>query len=195
MNIPLAHITAGILAGGAGRRLDGIDKGWYPLAGRALIVHTLARVRPQAGQIAISANRSIARYRDLGYAVYADDRDGYCGPLAGMASLLQAATTPYVLIVPVDTPLLPLDLGSRLAAALSADVDMTVARTPGGLHPLHVLLRRSLLNDLQAALFAGVRRVTEWQEGTRRVVVDWASDEGFANINSDQDAAAFRALL
>lgn len=188
MKIAGEQITAGILAGGEGRRLGGIDKGWYEVAGRPLIAHTLARVRPQVGQIVISANRSMQRYRCLGYSVYRDDTDDRRGPLAGVATILKAAATPYVLIVPVDTPLLPLNLVERLAAAMQLGTDIAIARTPDTLHPLHALMRRSLLDDIQEALWFGVRRVSEWQQSIERIVVDWADGGGFVNINSDQDA-------
>ncbi|WP_423821915.1 molybdenum cofactor guanylyltransferase MobA [Salinisphaera sp. SPP-AMP-43] len=190
MHITPEQITAGILAGGEGRRLGGIDKGWYSLAGQSLIERTLERVRPQAARIVISANRSVARYRKLGYTVRGDDSDDHRGPLAGIATVLKAAATPYVLIVPVDTPMLPLDLGERLAAAMKPGTDLAVARTPERLHPLHALMRRSVLDDVQAALFSGVRRVTDWQNDTARAIVDWPSEERFTNVNSDEDAEA-----
>ncbi|HET7312775.1 molybdenum cofactor guanylyltransferase MobA [Salinisphaera sp.] len=190
MKISSAQVTAGILAGGEGRRLGGADKGWYEVAGRPLIEHTLARVRPQAGGIVISANRSLSRYRSLGYTVHGDDTDEYRGPLAGIASMLEVAVTPYVLIVPVDTPMLPLDLVARLADAMKPNIDLAVARTPDSLHPLHALMRRSLLGDVRAALFFGRRRVTEWQQQTARVPVDWPDGEDFVNINRAQDAEA-----
>ena len=195
MKISAEQITAGILAGGEGRRLGGVDKGWYAVAGRPLIEHTLERVKPQVERIVISANRSVPRYRSLGYTVHGDDTDDHRGPLAGIATVLKAAATPYVLIVPVDTPLLPLDLVERLAGAMRPETDIAVARTPDELHPLHALMRRSLLDDIQAALFSGVRRVTEWQQETDRVVVDWADADAFANINSDEDAQALAQRL
>ncbi|AWN15914.1 molybdenum cofactor guanylyltransferase MobA [Salinisphaera sp. LB1] len=195
MKIAPEQITAGILAGGEGRRLGGIDKGWYSLAGQSLIERTIQRVRPQAARIVISANRSLSRYRKLGYTVHADDSDDHRGPLAGIATVLKAAATPYVLIVPVDTPMMPLDMAERLAAAMKPDTDIAIARTPERLHPLHALMRRSMLDDVQAALFSGVRRVADWQENTDRVIVDWASEERFANINSDEDARTLAERL
>lgn len=188
MTIAPEQITGGILAGGQGRRLGGVDKGWYELAGRPLVERTIERLRPQVGRIVISANRSLPRYRRLGYTVHVDDADDHRGPLAGIATVLKAAATPYVLVVPVDTPLLPDDLAARLAPALKTGVDIAVARTPDGLHPLHALMRRSLLDDVQAALFSGTRRVLDWQANLARVVVDWESNDAFLNLNSDDDA-------
>ncbi|MDA3920388.1 MAG: molybdenum cofactor guanylyltransferase [Salinisphaera sp.] len=193
MDIAREQMTAGILAGGEGRRLGGVDKGWYEVEGQALVARTIERVAPQAGPLIISANRSLARYRALGYPVQSDDSDDSRGPLAGMAAVLKAASTPYVLFVPVDTPYLPLDLADRLATGMKKDSDIAVARVGDQIHALHALVRRSLLDDLQAALFSGTRRVSDWQEGLGRVVVDWDSARDFANINSEEDARLLHA--
>ncbi|WP_207233541.1 NTP transferase domain-containing protein [Salinicola tamaricis] len=45
--------------------MGGEDKGWVELAGRPLIEHVLARLRPQVGALMISANRHLPRYRGL----------------------------------------------------------------------------------------------------------------------------------
>lgn len=187
MDIPREQISAGILAGGQGRRLGGIDKGWYEIDGQSLIERTLERIRPQVGPIIVSANRSLARYRGLGYPVRADAGADSRGPLAGIAAVLRTAATPYVLIVPVDTPRLPLDLSRRLAAGLGQDNDIAIAQADGRVHVLHALMRRSLLTHLETAIVAGTRRVGGWQAGLRAISVDWDSAEPFANINSEDD--------
>ena len=182
------QITAGILAGGAGRRLGGVDKGWYVVDERPLVEHTIAQVQPQSAAVIISANRSLDRYRALGWLVVRDHDGSYRGPLAGIARLLQSASTPYVLIVPVDTPRLPMDLAARLAAAMDTDVDLCVARCGGRRQPLHALLRRELAAGLIQALADGVSRVTDWQDALRSRVVDWPECHDFANINAPADA-------
>ena len=139
MKLQPESISAGILAGGEGRRLGGVDKGWVEVDGRPLIEHTIARLKSQCGRILISANRSLARYRALGYGVYADDEDDYRGPLAGIASILRAASTPYVLIVPVDTPYLPCDLAARLAAAMQPSTQLASVIADDRPQPLHAL--------------------------------------------------------
>ena len=182
------HITAGILAGGAGRRLGGVDKGWYVIDERPLVEHTISRVQPQTAAVIISANRSLDRYRTLGWPVVSDEDAAYRGPLAGIAQLLQAASTPYVLIVPVDTPQLPTDLAVRLAAAMDTDIDLRVARCAGRRQPLHALVRRELAGGLTQAVAEGVSRVTDWQDALRIRVVDWPECQAFANINAPADA-------
>lgn len=195
MDIARDRITAGVLAGGRGRRLGGCDKGWYEVAGRPLIEHTLARVTPQCARVVISANRTLARYRALGHPVQVDDADDFSGPLAGIAAVLRAASTPYVLIVPVDTPGLPLDLGVRLARAMHATTELATARCQARIQPLHALMRRDVLADLESALYADVRAVQAWQERLDYIAVDWPDCAPFANINAEADARAVAARL
>lgn len=107
MQIMRDQITAGILAGDAGRRMGDVDKGWYRIDDRALIEHMIAPVQPQAAAFAIRANRSLERYRRLGWPVVCDG-DAYRGPLAGVALLLQ----------PLHA-LLQRELGARVERALA----------------------------------------------------------------------------
>ncbi|MEO6146833.1 MAG: NTP transferase domain-containing protein, partial [Sulfuriferula sp.] len=62
-------VSAIILAGGAGRRMGGQDKGWVKLYGLPLVAHVLAHIQPQVDEILISANRNLDDYRALGYVV------------------------------------------------------------------------------------------------------------------------------
>jgi molybdopterin-guanine dinucleotide biosynthesis protein A len=69
--------------------------------------------------VLINANRNLERYRSLGVTVIEDRLGGYQGPLAGVASALEATRTPLLLTVPCDAPLLPHDLAWRLYQSLS----------------------------------------------------------------------------
>ena len=191
MKIDSSQITAGVLAGGAARRLGGFDKGWYRVDGRLLIEHTLARLEPQVGHLLISANRSLARYRALGHEVVVDRESGYAGPLMGLASLLRAAPTPYLLVVPVDTPALPRDLAVRLGAVMTPDIDLVCARAGQRRQPLHALMHTRVLATLEAALTAGMARVTDWQGRLTVREVDWSEASAFANINAPRDVQAW----
>lgn len=120
------QVTAGILAGGAARRLGGIDKGWMPIGGQPLIERVVAAVRPQVSEVLISANRNLARYAPLARAVLPDEMPSepprYRGPMAGVARLMAHCQTRYLLLVPVDAPRLPDDLFRRLSAEDAAIV-------------------------------------------------------------------------
>ena len=81
-----------------------------------------------------------------GCPVVPDRRDGFQGPLAGMASALAAASTDLVLVVPCDSPLVEPSLGPRLHTALAAHgANVAAAHDGERLHPVFALLRRSVL--------------------------------------------------
>ena len=124
-------VTAGILAGGAGRRMGGADKGWVQWHGRAMVMHVATALRPQCSRLLISANRNLQAYESVGDRVLRDAESGFNGPLAGVLSLLKACTQRYLLLAPVDAVRLPLDLLDRLAAPGAA---IAVASLAGRLH-------------------------------------------------------------
>lgn len=169
--------------------MGGLDKGWVRHRGRPMIRHTLERLANQVDRVLISANRNRARYGVFGWPVVADTMTDYAGPLAGIAALLAQTRTPLLLLVPVDTPALPWDLVDRLLARMDDSLDIVVARSPGGVHPLHALIRRCTDKSLSRTLAAGERRVTGWQQSHPLAYVDWSDDAPFANINTPSQVA------
>lgn len=184
-----AVITAGILAGGQGVRMGGVDKGLCLLAGRPMIEYVLAALRGQASRVLISANRNLDRYQSYGVDVLADRDPEVSGPLAGMAVLLHAAATEWLLVVPCDGPRVPADLGLRLwRAALDAQVDLAVVECEGRLQPTFALLRRTLLPALEDYAGAGGRAVKRWYATQRMVAVDCSdSAAAFVNVNTPEE--------
>ncbi|MEO1199370.1 MAG: NTP transferase domain-containing protein, partial [Pseudomonadota bacterium] len=68
-----APLVAGvILAGGLSRRMGGGDKSLKQLAGRPMLDHVIARLRPQLGVMALNANGDPARFSEFGLPVVAD---------------------------------------------------------------------------------------------------------------------------
>ena len=108
------NISSIILAGGLATRMGGVDKGLVQLQQKPLIQHTTNRIALQADEIIINANREIAQYQALGYVVLQDETSDFIGPLAGFSLGLKHAKHDYLLTVPCDSPLLPLDLAERL---------------------------------------------------------------------------------
>lgn len=185
----LADVTGLILAGGAGRRMGGADKGLLPHCGRPLVAHAIERLAPQVGTLLISANRHPDIYRAFGYPVVPDPLPDYPGPLAGIAAGLTACTTPWLLVCPCDCPRLPLDLARQLrAAAEREDAAIAVASTAGRLQPTFQLCRRELLPALERHLLAGGRKVGAWCHEQGAVAVEFAAD-AFANLNSPGELA------
>ncbi|MGA7982585.1 MAG: molybdenum cofactor guanylyltransferase MobA, partial [Chromatiaceae bacterium] len=106
-------VTGVILAGGMARRMGGQDKGLVHFSGRPLIEWVIEALRPQVRALLINANRHREIYAAYGCPVVADDIDGFQGPLAGFASAMAAAATPWIVTAPCDGPFLARDLVER----------------------------------------------------------------------------------
>ncbi len=110
-------IAAIILAGGEGRRLKGLDKGWVKLAHKPLIQHVIQRIQPQVDMIYISANRHMAEYATLGFPVIEDISVWRgLGPLSGVASVMEVMPQSYqsIQLINCDYPFLPINLVQHL---------------------------------------------------------------------------------
>ncbi len=186
---PNPDITGVVLAGGRARRMGGRDKGLVELAGRPMVEYVLDALVPQVAAVLINANRSHARYAAYGCDVVADGFGDFSGPLAGMASAMAYATTPFILTVPCDTPLLPAALAQRLSAALGAQgADLAVAHDGERMQPVFALLRVALLADLRRALEAGERKIDRWYGAHRVALADFSDvPEAFVNVNSPEE--------
>jgi hypothetical protein len=73
--------------------MGGGDKTLRPLGAGTILSHVVDRLRPQAHQIAISANSDPARFAAFGLPVLADRGDSYAGPLAGILAGMEWATS------------------------------------------------------------------------------------------------------
>ena len=193
-------ITALILAGGRGSRMGGVDKGLQTFNGLSLALRTLTRLQMGGGvgSIMINANRNLAAYESFGVPVWPDGLADYAGPLAGFLTGLERCETPYLLTVPCDTPLLPLNLAQRLAAALEAqDADIAMVTAPeagkdGHLQlrtqPVFCLLRIELLESLVRFTQDGGRKIDAWTtlHATAVVPFDAPDDDphAFSNANT-----------
>ena len=196
-NVPLADITGVILAGGRAQRMGGMDKGLIPLNGKPMVEHILDAVRPQVGALLINANRNLEDYGRYGLPVITDRMGDYFGPLVGMASALEVSTTPYLLTVPCDSPLIPADLAARLYQELQeADAEISVAHDGERMQPVFALLRRELLPSLLAYLDAGGRKIDTWYAQHRLVLADFSDRQELScNVNTPDEQARLEQQL
>ena len=192
------EITGLVLAGGRGSRMGGADKGLQKFNGTPLALHALMRLQVQQGELLgelmVNANRNLGAYEAFGVPVWPDTLSDYAGPLAGFLTGLERAETPFLLTVPCDTPLFPLDLAQRLASAFddpSTEIAMASAPEDGSeprAQPVFSLMRVELLESLVAFTQAGGRKIDRWTEQHRCVLVpfDRPGDDprAFANTNT-----------
>ncbi len=193
-----------VLAGGRATRMGGVDKGLQLFRGQPLAEIALGRLRLQdcgaPGLIGINANRNQMHYANLGVPVWSDTVPDYPGPLAGFLTALRQCEGryPYMLTVPCDSPLFPLDLLSRLATALiteKCEIAMPMApevQADGSTllrpQPVFCLVRTELADDLQAFIESGGRKIGAWTARHRQIKLgfDAQGDDtrAFANINT-----------
>lgn len=167
------HLTGAILAGGAGRRMGGQDKGLLDFEGRPLIAWVIEALAPQVDEILIVANRHLEAYAAFGHRVVSDLRPDYPGPLAGFEAALTHAHTPWVLTCPTDVPGLPADYACLMSLAASGSP--AVAVVDARWQPVFSLLPRSALPSLTASLDAGQHKVSAWLAGLTPVEVPLAA--------------------
>lgn len=191
-------ITGLILAGGRGSRMGGVDKGLQNFNGLPLALHTLMRLQLQVGTVMINANRNLSAYESFGAEVWTDVLADYAGPLAGFLTGLERCETPWLLTVPCDTPRFPLDLATRLAAAIEREgAEIAMAAGPerdeqGHVkvrpQPVFCLLKVELLESLTRFTQGGGRKIDAWTAQHRTVVVpfDQPGDDplAFSNANT-----------
>ncbi|MDD4880647.1 MAG: molybdenum cofactor guanylyltransferase [Gallionellaceae bacterium] len=188
-------MTAIVLAGGRGRRMDERDKGLVDLAGRPLVSWVIDRLRPQVGEIVVSANRNLEAYAALGCAVIPDSLPDQPGPLAGILAAAANTGADWLLATPCDTPFLPADLAARmLAVAHENGVPLVRAADGDRIHYAVMLLHRRLLADLAAALAGGERRVQAWQARHPHAEARFDAPNAFLNINNGDDLCLAESL-
>lgn len=102
VNAPASgEVTLGILAGGRGTRLGGVEKAWLTLDGQSQVERLAQRLAPSVAGVLVSANRGLERFAAAGLVAVPDLRPGI-GPLAGLEALAAATTTAWLLTIPVD---------------------------------------------------------------------------------------------
>jgi molybdopterin-guanine dinucleotide biosynthesis protein A len=195
-------IAGVVLAGGRSTRM-GAEKALLALAGRPLVAHVVARLRPQVAELFLNANGEAARFASLDCAVVADAApSGLAGPLLGVAAALaHAGRRGFSLLAtaPCDAPFLPLDLVARLAAALRASgASIAVAESPRGLEPMFALWREDAASEIAAEFARGEASPRAVMARLGATAVFFAADDGedpFANLNAPEDFAAAEARL
>ena len=177
--------------------MGGVDKGLVMLAGCPMVEHVIARLKPQVGGLVINANRNLATYEAMGYAVISDTVGGHVGPLAGFLAAMRAVRTPYILTTPCDTPLVAADLATRLWRTLEREeAELAVAHDGDYLQPLFALMEVSLADSIERYLESGGRKIDRWYNTHRMTTVDFSdAADSFANINNPEQRADIESLL
>ena len=186
------QITGLVLAGGRGSRMGGVDKGLQNFRGMPLAMHALLRLQAQVGETLLNANRNIAAYESMGVPVWPDAVPDYPGPLAGFLAGLERCETPYLVVVPCDSPLFPQDLVERLAEAFADEsTEIAVAATRDGdtlqAQPVFCMMRAGLMESLVRFVHSGQRKIDRWTALHATRLVAFEDAEAFANANTTDE--------
>ncbi|MCU7834612.1 MAG: molybdenum cofactor guanylyltransferase MobA [gamma proteobacterium symbiont of Taylorina sp.] len=183
------QITGLILAGGRSSRMEGHDKGLLTLVDKSMIEHVIEKLKPQVDQILISANRHIEQYQSFGYEVLLDEYDDFRGPLAGMVRGLSHSNSEYLLTVPCDGPLLPIDLAVKLLDSAQKKSTKAVFVFDGKYkQPTYNLLHSDLLKSIEQSLEHQEHKLGKWLLDNGACAVDFSAQKNaFLNVNTPKD--------
>ena len=195
-----AEITGVVLSGGRGLRMGGVDKGLQQYRGVPLAQHALRRLQPQVGACLLNANRHQDRYAAFGVPVVSDEMPDFAGPLAGFVTALRHCQTPWLVTVPCDSPLFPVDLVARLSAAVhtgehaialavAPEVD-AAGRQLLRAQPVFCLMHTRVLPSLEAYLARGGRKIDSWTGEQQAATVVFDDPRAFLNANTIAELAA-----
>ncbi len=181
------QVSAFILSGGASSRM-GKAKGLLEFGGQLLILRIARMLEPLVS--AVTAVGSAERYAGLGLHVIEDQQFGSseegsrtAGPLAGIASALTATRTDWNLILACDLPYLTAEwVDWLLARATVSTQQIIMPHTAGGLEPLAAVYRRECAAPIIAALYRGVRKVTD---ATEQFGVEFVAERDWRHIDPD----------
>lgn len=187
------NVTGLILAGGAGSRVGGADKGLLKYAGSTLIEYQIQWIEPQVNTLLISANRNISQYKNFGYLVLEDNNDGFDGPLYGLLRALENCVTDWLFVQPIDVPHLPGDLLALFCDKISQLnknewADCFYLASEQRAHYLSMLINRKCLKALQRHLNTDNKRVRDFHRQIGSIAVDLSlKEESFKNMNFQSD--------
>lgn len=178
--------------------MGGGDKMLIEIEGKTLLERTIERISPQVGPMLLSANGDPARFARFGLPVRADVVDGYAGPLAGILTGLEWLRENHpgirwLVSLPTDTPMLPMNLVARLRAAVDAlGADIGCARSGDMRHSVFGLWPVRLAADMRRALVEEqVRKIGLLLDRYKVAETSWPTDGGdpFLNLNTPDDLA------
>ncbi|WP_163834056.1 molybdenum cofactor guanylyltransferase [Spartinivicinus ruber] len=192
-------ITGVILAGGQASRMNYQDKGLIELAGKPMVSWVKQAMEGVVTEIVVSCNRHIDQYQKIARQLVTDAEPAqYDGPLAGILAAAKQISSPWLLCIPTDTPLITQEL---LATWLN-EVNLTAnptsyLQTDKQGHFLHCLVKTADALLIEQQLQQGRRKVLNWLTciGAKAWQVPTLYQQQLANINNPNDFSLAVKLL
>jgi molybdopterin-guanine dinucleotide biosynthesis protein A len=151
--------AAFVLAGGKSLRM-GRDKALLEIAGEALIDRTVRLAASVASHVRVVGGAD--RLAGRGFEILRDEIPN-AGPLAGIATALNATTHDWNLILACDLPYLTRDwLAYLVERATATRLDAVVPKSAKGYEPLCAMYRKSCIVAAQMGVDRGDLRVQDF---------------------------------
>ncbi len=198
---PVPGFTGVILAGGMGRRLN-CPKPLLDLTGRPLIEDMLEKHAALFPDILIVVDREdseLGVYGSKNVGVVPDLVPGK-GPLGGIYSALEAASSEFVFVMACDMPFANVQL-ARVMMKRAPGHQAVVPRVGDLIEPLFAIYRRDILPEVAARVARGDLKIHELLEALDVIYVEEEVEECdsrglcFFNINTEEDLTTARRLL
>lgn len=145
-----------ILAGGQARRMNGVNKLLQQFDDQIQLLKICEHFKTQVQQIWVNSHRDRSIYQQIESDIqcYADDQQGFLGPLMGMKSAWSHVESDHVLFIPCDVTYIPNQVLVKLHRALHKNLQTQVAYVTingDALYPF-CLLKRESLSVLEQAI-------------------------------------------
>ena len=188
-----------VLAGGAGRRLGGVDKAAVVVGDASMLDRVLAAARPVADSLVVVGPSRATSVAGVRFVVEAAPGGGPVPAVAaGLDALAPVTDEDAIVLLAVDQPLLTTAAVEQLVAGLgAADRPPAVAAADpdGAANPLLAVYRAGALRAAIGALgpdLAGARAASLLPAGTVTVDLDATAT---TNVNRPADLARAEALV
>ncbi len=198
---PIAGFTGVILAGGKGRRLN-CPKPLLDLTGRPLVEDMLEKqgaLFPEIILVVGDDDFDLGAYAGEHVRVVPDLVQGK-GPLGGIYSALEAASSEYIFVMACDMPFANMEL-ARLMVGCAPGHQAVVPRVGDFIEPLFAIYRRDILPEVSARVARSDLKIHELLDALDVVYVEEEVRECdprglcFFNINTEEDLTTARRLL
>lgn len=175
-------LSAAVIAGGRSSRL-GKNKAFVDIKGKPAVRWVIEAVSGFVSDLFIVANTP-HEYTQLGLRCVADIKPG-AGPLSGIHAALESATTPYVLVVSCDIPLLRKEALQPLVSAYPG-FDITIFKHHN-FEPLCAIYRTSCIPAVNELIGHGEHRIIDLFATLDVKVIRTGTDHVFRSINTEAD--------
>jgi len=163
-----------VLAGGKSSRM-GQDKALLTFCGRPMIEIAVEKLREFCVEVSIVGNREDLQV----FAPVVREERLNVGPAAGVEAGLLAATQPWAMFMPVDVPLVPLELLRAWVAAVVEQQSAGCAASYLLVHqqrqPAFCMMRRECYGSVMLALDRGERRLDD-------ILINLDKDKGVGGV-------------